>query len=125
MGMGNPSTGSGTGESFDRLRNRGILRQAQEQGNGGKDFHPFVVRQPRMVSNLKIRLQGSTSTSSVTGQTADGIRIFIPTPQDLRKLTSKSPLVGARYIVPLLYVASVRKSCPVGRCSPANANPER
>jgi hypothetical protein len=23
-------------------------------GNGGKDFHPFVVRQPRMVSSFKM-----------------------------------------------------------------------
>jgi hypothetical protein len=26
-------------------------------GNGGKDFHPFVVRQPRMVSILKVDFQ--------------------------------------------------------------------
>jgi hypothetical protein len=44
----NLKMGMGNGESFDRLRNRGM-------GNGGKDFHPFVVRQPRMVSSLKIR----------------------------------------------------------------------
>jgi predicted ribosome quality control (RQC) complex YloA/Tae2 family protein len=42
--LGNPSTGSGTGESFDRLRNRGILRQAQEQGNPSTGVRTFGER---------------------------------------------------------------------------------